>query len=230
MSNEFLLDPITQSSSIINIIMIKDPLTKSSSNSYKGNIDGVPFTANNAKLLGSTRISVTIDGSIYEYSRTYSYKTTTYFHCINRKKSESTGKKCLAKIHYYSSDGELEIISLHIQGCMNDKLVQVDCDYNTQKHEILGALQEDTGLTVVEALDLLRKKNVNAPENKKLPLAYDQVKTIIRNFREDNKINSVSTLSNASLLKTTDNAIFRRCHNKSDYFYKSKLFFLPHII
>ena len=60
-------------------------------------------------------------------------------------------------------------------------------------------------------------------EDKRQPLDYDQVKNIIRDFRDVNNINSDSSLSDYLLIRTIDGAIFRRCHNAYDILYKKRL-------
>ena len=72
---------------------------------------------------------------------------------------------------------------------------------------------------------LLRDKNVEAtPKKKRFPLNYDQVKKILKEYRQEDNLNSNISFSDVTLLRTVDGAIFRRCHNQHNLIYKSKQF------
>jgi len=71
---------------------------------------------------------------------------------------------------------------------------------------------------------MLRNKNVLAsPKSKRKPLKYVKVKKIIKDYKQENNINSQIPLDNPDFLKTIDGAIFRRCHNNNDLFNKSNI-------
>ena len=87
----------------------------------------------------------------------------------------------------------------------------------------INACLSNPDLIVVNALDLLRSKNLNSsPSKQKLPLTYEQVKNIIQDFREKNNINSTLSISGPSLMKAIDGALFRRCYNTYGLIYKNK--------
>ena len=67
-----------------------------------------------------------------------------------------------------------------------------------------------------------------SPQSKRYPLNYDQVKKIIHSSREDNQMSSQMFNIDSSKLRTTDNSLFRRCHNSYDIVYKSKFIVLRH--
>lgn len=88
---------------------------------------------------------------------------------------------------------------------------------------IREALTDNPSLGVSKTMDILRKKNVEASLNsKKIPLHYDQVKKIIRSYKEENNLSSTRMLDDKMLL-TIDGAPLRRCHIKLDLIYKSKI-------
>ena len=101
----------------------------------------------------------------------------------------------------------------------------------SRKKEVINACLSNPNLTVVNALDLLRSKNLNSsPSKQKLPLTYEQVKKIIQDFRENNNINSTLSISDPSLMKTIDGALFRRCYNTYDVIYKNKFIINSYVI
>jgi len=56
--------------------------------------DGVSAYIANARFINETKIALQIDEKDYYYNRTKITKDKYYFQCINRKKGETTGKKC----------------------------------------------------------------------------------------------------------------------------------------
>ena len=175
-----------------------------------------------AKFVHSNCISLLINNEEYIYNRSKSYKDLIYFQCKNRKRTDTQGKKCLAKIHFHPKSNSIEIIDQHNANCKKLILSSND-NYMSQKETLITELSANPTITVVKAMDYLRKVNSQvSEENKKQPLEYEQVKKIVRDFREDNFVNSEQSLSDPSLLKTKDNAIFRRCHNNYDVLYKNR--------
>ena len=114
-------------------------------------------------------------------------------------------------MHYHFDTKDVDVIDTHNPSC-GDKKLKVQDDYGSQKLDLLNALQKNNHLTVCNAMDLLRETNNAATqENKRQPLEYEQVKRIIRDYRQDNNIHSQHTLSDPALQKTLDSAIFLRC-------------------
>ena len=106
----------------------------------------------------------------------------------------------------------------------NGLTMKVNNDFELQKKDIVDACAKNHSLTVIDALEMLRSKNLSSSTNKqKHPLKYEQVKKIIRDFREENNVDSTITISDPLLLKTLDGAIFRKCYNQCDILYKNKL-------
>ena len=183
------------------------------------NFSGEKFTLNDGKFIMPTQISITINGIEYKYNRTKAYNGKIYFQCINRNRVESNGGKCLAKANYTEKKNSLKIVDLHSPNCLKNS-ISINKDYSSQRADILERCISDNNLSVVNALNYLRQKNMDATlEDKRQPLDYDQVKNIIRDFRDVNNINSDSSLSDYLLIRTIDGAIFRRCHNAYDMLY-----------
>jgi len=163
----------------------------------------------------------------YSDNKTSSYKGNVYFQCVNRKKGASTNNKCLAKVKYNSIEKDIEVVDLHNPNCTvytKEKLT-VNENYCSQKEILIKEMSENQNLSVVNAINLLRDKNVEAsPQSKKFPLNYLQVKKIVNNFRQDNQLNGNASFADSNLLKTIDGALFRRCHNQYNTIYKSKIF------
>jgi len=103
---------------------------------------------------------------------------------------------------------------MHNISC-NGLTMKVNNDFELQKKDIVDACAKNHSLTVIDALEMLRSKNLSSSTNKqKHPLKYEQVKKIIRDFREENNVDSTITISDPLLLKTLDGAMFRRCYNQ----------------
>jgi len=207
-----------------------EPLIQTSSN-IKAIVGGKEVEIGNARFIEDRRILVSTDGIDYTYVRTKKeHKGKIYFQCVNRQRRPDTGKKCLAKANYVSATKTIEVIDLHNPKCNNLKL-SVQDDFQSQKQDILVSLESNKALTIVNAMTLLRDKNNEAPqENKRQPLTYEQVKKIIRDFREENNINSNDSFFDPLHTKTLDKAILIRCHNKYNLMYKNKLIVNEYIV
>lgn len=154
------------------------------------NIDGVTLKISKARFLDTTKISIVFDDHEHIYHRTGSYKDKTYFQCHNRNRGIGTGRKCMAKANFDSSTNSISIIGSHNENC-NQLTLEINKDFFSQKQEIHQVLSENPNLTVIGALDSLREKNINSTEiEKKQPLQYTQAKKIIREYKEENNINS----------------------------------------
>ena len=109
--------------------------------------------------------------TIHNYKSTQTFNDVTYFQCINRKKGQTTSKKCLAKVHYFSKTNTISVINLHNPNCKenSDVKIKVNLDYQSQKQEIRKVLSENPNLGVSKTMDFLRKKNMAAtPKTKKV--------------------------------------------------------------
>jgi len=195
----------------------------------KRTVEDVTIKVSDALFTSPTTISIKIDDIEFSYKKTNAYKNIIYFQCMNRRKGETTNKKCLAKANYDTEKKDLHIINLHNPNCQEATLekLSINEDYNSQKTEIIQKLSEDQSLSVIKALNVLRDQNTKAsPKSKRFPLNYFQVKKILQVFRKDNQLNSQLSFSDPTLLRTIDGAIFRRCYNQVNLIYKSKFFFL----
>jgi len=179
-------------------------------------INNAEFLISDVKFFNDIYLSLKINNQEYTYSKTSNYKHSIYYQCVNRKKGHSTHKRCLAKANYNSLEKDISIIDLHNLNCTNtykEKLA-INFDYNSQKEDIIDNFSVNQDLSVFGAL-LLRDKNVEAtPKKKRFPLNYDQVKKILKEYRQEDNLNSNISFSDVTLLRTVDGAIFRRCHNQ----------------
>ena len=182
------------------------------------------MTFHDAILKSPTQIEVNVNNSNYTYNRTKKeYKGVSYFQCTNRHRNANTGRKCMAKLQYYNETNSIKYIDLHNISCGINNIT-INEDFNTQKQDIFHALNTNPGLSVNNAIDILRENNHKAlDQDKRQPLNYMQVKGIIRQYRQENNVNTESSISDISLLKTLDGAIFRRCYDTYDIIYKNRL-------
>jgi len=183
-------------------------------------IEGQLVQLSNCYFIDKNKVMITIDGKEYAYSRTKEYKDAVYFQCVNRNRTESLGNKCKAKAHYNSKYNSIVVKDLHNDNCFKESLT-VEDDYGSQKDFLLEKLNQEPNLTVINALDLLRDRNIKAEGEKKHPLNFEQVKRIIRDFRGNSNFNSQTILCDPNFMKTLDNAIFRRCYNQYNIIYKN---------
>lgn len=186
-------------------------------------VQGTQVTISEVNFIDSCRLSLKINDSLYLYKKTKVYKNTIYFQCNNRFKGSTTHKKCLARAHFDSSTKSLDILDLHNANCSTrtqNELI-VNTDYLSQRDDIRETLSQNETIGVTATMNILRDKNLKAsPESKRLPLKYDQVKKIIKDYKEENNLSSQISSDISYNLKTTDGAMFRRCHNKYDLIYK----------
>ena len=188
---------------------------------------------NDIKFINDNSLSLKLNNETFTYNKTSTYKDSVYFQCINRKKGVSTNNKCLAKAKYDKLEKNVEVANLHNPNCSSStqQKLAVNEAYKTQKELLINKMSENKNLSVVNAINLLRDKNIEAsPQSKKFPLNYQQVKKIVKDFRQENLINSSVTFSDPSLLRTVDGSIFRRCHHQHNMIYKSKKFHFTFLI
>lgn len=185
---------------------------------------------NKAKVIDDNRLEIIIDDIPYQYTITKRMEYKTYFQCINRKKGVRTGKKCLAKAHHNSKTNNIEVIDLHNPRCEGIQL-QLQDDYHSQKEDLIDILENNNNLTVIKGMTILREKNNNASnETKRFPMNYEQVKHIIKSFRQENQVDSNFSFDDPTFQKTKDGALFLRCNNKYNILYKNKIVANEYII
>lgn len=190
-------------------------------------IEETKVFVSDAQFLDDRTLSLKLNDHTYTYKLSRAeYKNKSYFTCINRYKGDKAKLKCLAKAHYDLKNKKVEVMSLHNPNCGPIKQLDVNLDYFSQKDDIINSLSQNDSLGVTSTMNMLRNKNVLAsPKSKRKPLKYVQVKKIIKDYKQENNINSQIPLDNPDFLKTIDGAIFRRCHNKYDLFNKSNINF-----
>lgn len=177
------------------------------------------------KFSNNNHLSLKINEQEYIYANTRDYKDTTYLQCISRKKGASTNQKCLAKANYDSLKQDVVIVGLHNPNCsfMSEEKIKINCDFQSQKDEIVNELNNSKSLSVVGVLDMLRdKKTEGTLSKRRFLLKYTQVKKILQQYRQENKSKSNMSYSDTTLLKTVDGALFRRCHKEHRMLDKSK--------
>jgi len=150
-----------------------------------------------------------------------------YFGCVHRYSATSTRSKCTATGVYNIENKTYVKKKDHLAECGIEEGSQTlftNDSYEIQKNFLLAQLEKNQRLTTAPALELLRKENTQrAPENKLLPLTYEQIKYIIECYREENGVTSCEDLKNKIVL-TKDNSIFLR-YNSSYYTLHKSIYF-----
>lgn len=169
----------------------------------------VHFTADN-------RLSYSENNATYTMVKNKGDENKSYFNCINKFLVSSNPRKCTATGHYNAENKVYTPKQPHTLYCGKTSEFCASDSYEVQKNLIIEELNRNQRLTPAPALELLTNENhKRPPEQKFLPISYEQCKYIIQSWKNDNGIRDERE-SNDCLVLTRDNSLFLR-YNSSFY-------------
>jgi len=180
------------------------------------------------EFLQTNRISYVENSLKYTMALTKKSESTIYFGCVNRYGGTLTKPKCSATGIFNIQENTYIPKKSHCEGCgsKTDNKIIVSETYEIQRDFLLNELSKNQRLTATAAVELIRKENQTRPPEQKLnPLNYEQVKYIVKSYREENGVMNTESLNDKVIL-SKDNSIFLRYNSSYYSLYKSKIIYL----